>query len=176
MTLSARRKEWWYIATWFGAGNFPVMSGTFGSLAALPFAYFIQQLAGNIGLWIAAFIIFAIGCWASSEYMKHMGSDHDPKQIVVDEVAGMWLLLSAFPITWQGYLVAFIIFRAFDIVKPWPISWVDKNVHGGLGVMLDDMLAAALPVLIYLAAIIAFNNFGTPDFVHSSIDFIHGNF
>ena len=141
------RALWWYIATWFGCGLSPIVSGTVGSLGALPFAYIIQVYFGNKALFAAAFVIFFIGWWASNRYLKHAGRDDDPKEIVVDEVAGQWLLLSAMPLAWQSYLIGFVLFRAFDIVKPWPVSWADRNIKGGLGVMLDDMLSSYLPCI-----------------------------
>ena len=147
--MSAKRPIWWFIATWFGSGLSPIVSGTAGSLAALPFAYIIQSQLGNVTLGIASIIIFLIGWWASIEYLKVNTDKKDPREIVVDEVAGQWLLLSFLPFTWQAYLVGFILFRAFDIVKPWPVSHADQKMDGALGVMLDDMLAGIYPVGVY---------------------------
>ncbi len=149
-------KLWWWLATWFGSGLAPKASGTAGSIAALPFAWVIQSHYGNIGLFIAAIVIFFVGWWASNEYMKYYPKKHDPKQIVVDEVAGIWLLLSL-PIitfTWQGYLAGFAAFRFFDVLKPYPISLADRKIKGGFGVMFDDILAAIYPYII--ACIILF--------------------
>ncbi|MFW0776875.1 MAG: phosphatidylglycerophosphatase A [Rickettsiales bacterium] len=153
--MNEKKTLWWWVATWFGSGLSPIVSGTVGSLAALPFAYVIHMHFGGIGLWCAAFIIFFVGVWASNQYMQNVQGKHDPGEIVVDEVAGQWLLLSVMPMTWQGYLLGFILFRAFDIVKPWPVSWADKKVDGGIGVMLDDMMAAMYPIALYLLVIIA---------------------
>lgn len=166
---------WWYIATWFGTGHSPIVSGTVGSAAALPFAYVIQMSFGNFGLWIAAFIIFAIGCWASNEFLRHNPDKQDPGEIVVDEVAGQWLTLTFFPLTWQGYLTAFILFRIFDIIKPWPVSWADRKVKGGLGVMLDDLLAGAYPVAIILALSFIATISGGLYSLQPFYDFIYGN-
>lgn len=143
------RGAWWYIATWFGCGLSPFMSGTVGSLAALPFAFFIQYYFGGIALALVAWAIFAVGCWASQEYLKHTGRDDDPSEIVVDEVAGQWLLLAALPLSWQAYVIGFFVFRIFDIIKPWPVSYADRTIHGGVGVMFDDMLAALYPVVLF---------------------------
>jgi phosphatidylglycerophosphatase A len=151
-SASPRRLLWWYIATWFGCGLFPV-SGTVGSLGALPFAYIIQRYCGNTALFIASIVIFFIGWWASNQYLKATGRDDDPSEIVVDEVAGQWLLLSVMFLTWQSYLVGFVLFRAFDIIKPWPVSVADRKIKGGLGVMFDDILAAFYPMVIYLVLI-----------------------
>lgn len=141
-------KIWWWLATWFGSGLAPKASGTAGSFAALPFAYAIQLYYGNSGLFLASIIIFFIGWWASNQYMEYYPDEHDPKQIVIDEVAGMWLLLSIHPVTWYGYAAAFILFRFFDAVKPWPISVADRKIKGGFGVMFDDILAAVYPMFI----------------------------
>jgi phosphatidylglycerophosphatase A len=145
-----KKKIWWYIATWFGSGLSPFASGTAGSLAALPFAYLIQVNFGSGALLLAALAIFFLGWWASNQYLRHRGGE-DPGEIVVDEVAGQWLLLSVLPYTWQGYLAGFLLFRLFDVIKPWPVSWADRKVKGGLGVMLDDMLAALYPAGAYMA-------------------------
>jgi phosphatidylglycerophosphatase A len=142
---------WQLVATWFGAGNAPFMSGTVGSLAALPFAFLIQLYLGSVALLVSAVLVFFWGWWASVHYLRHNPENQDPKAIVVDEVAGQWLLLSFLPFTWQGYLVGFFLFRIFDIIKPWPVSFADSKVKGALGVMLDDILAALYPVVVYFA-------------------------
>ena len=154
-------KIWWWLATWFGSGLAPKASGTAGSLAALPFAWIVQYYCGNGGLLIATVFIFLIGWWASNEYMKYYPEKHDPKQIVVDEVAGMWLLLwlAVAPDgrvgldygTFVFYLICFSMFRLFDALKPWPISIADRKIKGGFGVMFDDILAAVYPIIIIVA-------------------------
>lgn len=135
------------LCTWFGSGLAPKASGTFGSLAALPFAYGIQCLGGNELLLMASIGIFFIGWLASYLYMKDTDAK-DPKEIVIDEVAGMWLLLSCMAITWQAYLVGFALFRLFDVLKPWPVSFADQKIGGAFGVMFDDILAAIYPLVI----------------------------
>lgn len=128
-------------ATWFGSGLIPFAAGTWGSLATLPFAWVIQGYAGALGLLIAAVLATLAGIWAANELCAR-SSLRDPGFIVIDEVAGMFLTLAAAPRTWWGYLIGFLLFRAADIVKPWPASWCDREIHGGLGVMLDDVVAA----------------------------------
>jgi phosphatidylglycerophosphatase A len=158
-----RRPIWWYIATWFGSGLSPFASGTAGSAAALPFAWVIQKgfgayfgniVFGNVALFIASILIFFIGWWASIQYLNANPGNTDPGEIVVDEVAGQWLLLSVLFPTWHSYFVGFLLFRIFDVVKPWPVSWADQKIGGGLGVMFDDMLAALYPILVFLAIMI----------------------
>lgn len=155
----SKKPLWWWIATWFGSGLAPKASGTFGSIAALPFAYFIQKIGGLYSLPIAAFLIFFTGWWASNEYLKQTGRNDDPKEIVVDEVAGIWLLLAALPHSWHGYLIGFVMFRIFDVLKPWPICVADQKIKGGFGVMFDDILAAMYPIIILLLAQIFFPHF-----------------
>ena len=136
------------IATWFGAGLLPGMPGTWGSLAALPCAWAIRTLAGSAGLATAAGLAFAAGCWAAARVTRASGRV-DPGFIVIDEVAAQWLVLLAAPLDWQAYAAAFLLFRLFDIAKPWPIRGIERGVKGGLGIMLDD-IAAALYVLVLL--------------------------
>lgn len=137
------------ICRWFGVGLLPVAPGTAGSLAALPFAYLIHIYFGGTGLLAAAMTMFFIGWAACSHYLIY-SSESDPKEVVVDEVAGQWVVLSVLLPTWQSYLVGFLLFRFFDVVKPWPISVVDRKMKTALGVMLDDVLAGFYPVLLLL--------------------------
>ena len=130
------------LATWFGAGYLPKAPGTWGSLAALPVGWVIHQYWGAMGLLAAALCVFGAGVWAADAYMAMTDQD-DPGPVVVDEVAGQWLTLLAASPAWLDYGLAFLLFRAADIAKPWPVSWADRRIKGGLGVMLDDVLAAA---------------------------------
>lgn len=134
------------IATWFGAGLLPRAPGTWGSLAALPFAWIIAAETGTLGLGVATLGVFALGCWASSGYLREIGGE-DPGPVVIDEVAGQWLTLLVVPTDLYMYAAGFVLFRLADIVKPWPASWADRNVKGALGIMLDDIFAA-----VYAAA------------------------
>lgn len=129
------------LATWFWSGLMPFAPGTWGSLAALPFAYFIQYYGGWIVLLIASVVVFLVGWWASHVFEKEAGVE-DPGAVVIDEVAGQWLVLLPAGLDPLLYLVGFVLFRLVDIFKPWPACWFDRNVHGGLGIMLDDVVAA----------------------------------
>lgn len=135
------------IATWFGVGHFPVAPGTAGSLAALPFAWLIMTYFGPLGLAIATGVVFVIGVWAADRYTRTRGVA-DPGSVVIDEVAGQWLALILVPPDLIAYAIGFALFRIFDVVKPWPISLLDREVKGGLGVMLDDLLAGALAAIL----------------------------
>jgi len=130
------------IATWFGCGLLPGAPGTWGSLAALPFAWIISNQTGAWGLFIAISAIFAIGTWAASRYTQAAGLK-DCQKIVIDEVAGQWIALLLVPRSLLAYLAAFVLFRICDIFKPWPANWADRAVPGGFGIMLDDMFAGA---------------------------------
>ena len=121
--------------------------GTWGSLAALPVGWLLLSLGGPAALIVASLALFGLGIWAATVFFAKTGR-HDVRQIVVDEVVGQWLPLlavGALPADrsagWLEYLLAFALFRLFDVVKPWPIGWLDRHVHGGVGVMLDDIVA-----------------------------------
>jgi phosphatidylglycerophosphatase A len=129
------------IATWFGVGHLPRAPGTWGSLAALPFAWAIHAAAGPLVLAAAAAALFAVGWWASDAFVRRSGA-RDPSCIVVDEVAGQWLVLASAPLDPSWFAVGFVLFRVADIAKPWPASWADRALSGGLGVMADDAFAA----------------------------------
>jgi len=141
------------LATWFGVGLIPVAPGTWGSLAALPFAWVIRELWGVPGLTLALPIVLISGCWAAGAFAR-ASSGGDPGAVVIDEVAGQWLVLLAAPLDPFAWALAFVLFRIFDIWKPWPVRWVDRHVEGGFGIMLDDIAAAGY-ALIALSALLA---------------------
>jgi phosphatidylglycerophosphatase A len=140
------------IATWFGAGLLPFMPGTWGSLAALPFAWIIAWLFGARALLLAAAVLFFIGWWAAAHVSRASGIE-DAGSIVVDEVVGQWLALVVTPPDLIAYALGFVLFRLFDIAKPWPARWADERLGGGFGVMADDVVAgfyAATALLLFL--------------------------
>lgn len=128
------------LATWFGSGMIALMSGTWGTIAALPFAWFIASWLGPLALIPASLIIFAIGIWAGGRFARRLDRP-DPSPVVIDEVAGMWLSLALVPVEPLIYFIGFLLFRIADITKPWPANWADRKLHGGMGIMLDDMIA-----------------------------------
>lgn len=128
------------IATWFGAGLLPGAPGTWGSLAALPFAWMLVWLGGPWALVLAMAGLFCIGVWAAQRYTRAAGMK-DCQNVVVDEVAGQWLALLFVPLDGVAYFAAFMLFRGFDIFKPWPASLADRKLSGGPGIMLDDIAA-----------------------------------
>lgn len=130
------------IATVGGIGRLRPAPGTWGSAAALPVAWSIHILGGPWALAGATVLVFALGSWAAARYVRDTGRE-DPGEVVIDEVAGQWLVLLPAPLELLPYLAGFLAFRLLDIWKPWPARWADRAVHGGLGAMLDDVLAAA---------------------------------
>ncbi len=135
------------LATWFGAGLLPKAPGTWGSLAALPLAFVIAAGAGTWGLLAAAAVATLVGVWAAGVYAARRGQA-DPQTVVIDEVAGQWLALVPVAQDLRLYAVAFLAFRFFDIVKVWPAGRIDRELKGGWGIMLDDVVAG-----LYAAAV-----------------------
>ena len=141
------------IATFFGSGLIRPASGTWGSLAAFGFGLLVLATFGPT--WVLAFMSFAaycLGYWATQRWTARDDTDTDPSAIVIDEVAGMWLVMAFVPPTLAALAPAFILFRLFDVFKPWPVSWADKCLKGAHGIMLDDIFAAVWAVLVILAA------------------------
>ena len=136
-----------WIACGFGAGLLPRAPGTFGSLLALiPWWFALRQLP--IAWYVCVLIVaFAIGVWACEVSGKRLGVD-DHRALVWDEFVGQWIALCAAPPGWQWMVAGFVLFRLFDVWKPWPIRLADARVHGGLGVMLDDVLAGICALIV----------------------------
>lgn len=135
------------LATGFGSGLSPYIPGTIGTLAAIPF-YLLLVSVSPLLLWVAVFIGTFIGIYLCQKTSDDM-QVHDHGSIVWDEFIGFWITMLLVPVTsWQAILAGFILFRFFDMVKPWPISWFDKKVQGGLGIMLDDVIAGLISMLL----------------------------
>lgn len=139
------------LGTGFGLGLLPVAPGTWGSLGALPVAWAIVEAVGRTGLAVAGVAAFIVGIWACEACVRKHGKE-DPKELVIDEIAGQWLVLAVVPPGLALYAAGFVLFRVFDILKPWPVGWADREVKGGFGVMLDDLLAAVYAGAILFAA------------------------
>lgn len=141
-----RRHPHWWLATWGGVGLLPA-GGTWGSLAALPFAWAFLHFGGWPTLCVATLLVTLVGVY-SADWFDRESQTHDAGDIVIDEVAGQWLtcllLTNAGAL---GWFAAFFLFRLFDVVKPFPINTLDKHLPGGLGVMLDDILAGVYAFL-----------------------------
>ncbi len=151
---SGRRLSPWrpaaLAATWFGAGRLPLAPGTWGSLAALPFAWALLATLQAPGLLVAAGAVFLVGWWATSRYLEgRPGDDRDPGEVVIDEVAGQWLALTlADPAVWWHWPVAFLLFRVFDIVKPWPARRIERR-KTAFAVMADDVVAGLYALIVF---------------------------
>lgn len=135
-----------FLALGFGAGLAPKAPGTWGTLAAFPL-YFAMSFLSPTAYWAWAVFFVISGVWICDRAGKALGV-HDHGGIVWDEIAAFLLVLPFAPATWWGYVLAFALFRLFDIWKPFPIGWFDAKVKGGLGVMLDDLLAAGYAVAV----------------------------
>ncbi len=133
------------LAFGFGSGLLSKAPGTMGTLAAVPVAVFLAYFDLN-GFWFLV-LTFLLGIWVCGRVSTKLGVE-DYGGIVWDEMVAYWLVVAFVPFHWAWFLAAFVIFRAFDILKPWPISLLDESVHGGLGIMLDDLLAAVYTILI----------------------------
>jgi phosphatidylglycerophosphatase A len=135
-----------WIATGFGSGFSPRAPGTAGTAAALlPWWLWMRGLP--LPYYMAAITAaFAVGVWASS-WVVRRGGVQDPQVVVWDEFVGVWIALIAVPAGWIWMLAGFALFRLFDIWKPWPVSWADRRVYGGFGVMLDDVFAGVYALL-----------------------------
>lgn len=156
------------IGTVAGVGYMRPASGTWGSLAALPLAWVVYVVAGPWAVLILTAALFAAGTWATREMTR--GSDnHDPSEVVIDEVVGQWIAL--FPVLfgaahvgapvlalWPGWIVAFFAFRLFDIWKPGPVGWADRR-NDPIGVMLDDVFAGIMAAIVVALSAAAVHGF-----------------
>ena len=137
------------IAFGFGAGLMPKAPGTWGTLVAIPIYFLALRLGGTPAVLACALVLFGIGIWASAVAGKALGvADHGG--IVIDEIAAFVLVLAFTPQGLLWLVVAFVLFRIFDITKPWPIRYFDRTLKGGFGVMFDDLLAAIAAIAILL--------------------------
>jgi phosphatidylglycerophosphatase A len=139
-----------FLALGFGSGLLPKAPGTYGTLAAIPLYLLLAPVSVNIYLAIVIVMSLA-GIYICGKAAKDAGV-HDHGAIVWDEIVGFLITMFMVPISWQSIVVGFILFRIFDIFKPWPISYIDKNLHGGLGIMVDDIFAglAALACMHFI--------------------------
>lgn len=144
------------LATWGGTGYLPLAPGTWGTAAALPLWWLLSHL-GPLGYALALAGIFIVAVLVAGPAQALL-SQTDPSAIVIDEVAGLLVALAWVPLNWTWALTGFVLFRAFDILKPWPISWFDRG-HSGFHVVLDDV-AAGLLARVVLAAIMVWWNRG----------------
>jgi phosphatidylglycerophosphatase A len=153
--MAAKQPSWQFmrprfsrwVAFGFGSGLAPIMPGTVGTLVAW-FLYGLAQPAlPSAWLWAVIGVSFLLGCWACERTGQDLGvPDHGA--MVWDEFVAFWLVLAVLPPSFSWQLAGFVVFRFFDMVKPPPIGWLDRRVKGGLGVMLDDLVAALFTLLL----------------------------
>jgi phosphatidylglycerophosphatase A len=145
------------VLSWFGCGFSPVAPGTVGSLGAFPLGLAIHWSFGRESLIVSAIVLFLVGWAVAAAHLREDAHGKDPQWIVIDEVAGQWLALAAVPLHPLDCILAFVLFRLFDIAKPWPVSWADRDVGGPLGIMLDDLLAGLYAAVVAIALLSAFH-------------------
>jgi phosphatidylglycerophosphatase A len=155
------KKQWFsdLIATWFLIGNLRPAAGTWGSVAALPFAILLWMFWGSVGLLGACLLLFPLAVWSAHLYGINHG-EYDHSSIVIDEVVGQWIVFLFMPpfmgmTTGMIFLycgAAFALFRLFDITKPFPVSYFDSHVKNGFGVVMDDVVAGIMAGLMIMAA------------------------
>jgi phosphatidylglycerophosphatase A len=151
------------VASVFGIGYFDVAPGTIMSAIAVPLAILITlRGGGGMGVLASSIIALVIGILACADHVRETGRQ-DPSECVIDELAGQWLACAFCTLTFGGrlpvthisflsFFLAFVFFRLFDIWKPWPVSWADQNLKGGIGVMTDDMIAGLMAGALVVAA------------------------
>jgi phosphatidylglycerophosphatase A len=155
--MKFRERAVFFVATGFLVGTVPFAPGTFGSIIGLPVSFLLSRLnLLNSVICILAFILFAIGIASAAEKII---KQKDPGQIVIDEIAGLMVTLAGVPFNLKTALAGFVIFRVFDILKPFPIRALERRVGGGSGIVLDDVLAGiygnlVLRLVIYVGGIV----------------------
>ncbi|WDE03926.1 phosphatidylglycerophosphatase A [Thalassomonas viridans] len=136
-----------FLALGFGSGLAPKAPGTFGTLAAIP-VYLLMAYYLPVAGYAALTLLMALAGIYICQQAADAAGVHDHPAIVWDEIVGYLITMLMVPLSWQTVAAGFVLFRLFDIFKPWPISIADKKVHGGLGIMLDDVLAGIFAFLV----------------------------
>ena len=134
------------LALGFGSGAAPKAPGTCGTLVAVLIYWPLSQLSPEHYL-LMLLVTSVMGIYICGQTAKDLGV-HDHGSIVWDEFVGFWITMFAAPVGWVWVVVGFVLFRFFDIIKPWPISWIDKKFTGGFGIMLDDVIAGVMAATI----------------------------
>ena len=135
-----------FLAFGFGAGLAKKAPGTFGTMVAIP-VYLVVMQGDFVVYTLSTVLVILSGIWICGSAAKKLG-EHDFSGIVWDEIAGFLVTMWLVPFSWPTVIIGFILFRVFDIFKPWPINWIDSKVHHGLGIMLDDLIAGLFAGLI----------------------------
>ena len=141
-----------FVAYGFGSGAMPIAPGTAGTLVAVIIYLLLPQISPLI--YVSLLLIsFVFGVWICGKTAQDIGIK-DPSGIVWDEFLGYWITMFMAPSGWIWVIIGFVLFRLLDIVKPWPIKWADKQIGGGMGIMLDDVLAGIMAALSIQAIVI----------------------
>ena len=143
-----------FIAFGFGVGTIGIAPGTFGTVVAIPIYLLMQDLAPVFYITGVA-VLFLAGIWICEVTSRDLGVDDHPG-IVIDEITGFLLAMTASPSGWLWIVCGFLLFRLFDIWKPWPIGMIDRRVRGGMGIMADDIVAGIFTFLVLQIMIYAF--------------------
>lgn len=136
----------YFIAFGFGSGAMPFAPGTFGTLLAIPFYLLLNTLPLSAYLIFVALFIIA-SSWLCDRISREI-HEHDHPGMCIDEFAGFFVTMISAPHGWPWIVLGFVLFRLFDIWKPWPIGWIDEKVHGGFGMILDDVVAGVFAMII----------------------------
>lgn len=136
-----------FLAFGFGSGLSKYMPGTLGSLAALPIYFALMQFTNPWLYPLVTVLTLIFGVWLCDQAARKLAV-HDFGGIVWDEIAGILITLYGLPLNGQTVLAGFVLFRLFDIVKPWPIRYLDQKINGGFGIMLDDVVAALFAAVV----------------------------
>ncbi len=140
-----------FLSLGFGSGLSTVAPGTAGTLVAIPLYYLLQGF--SLGTYLGVtLVVTLLGIWFCDVTAKVLGV-HDHSGIVWDEIAGYLITMIAAPSGWSWIITGFLLFRFFDVLKPWPIGWLDRQVHGGLGIMLDDVVAGLMSLAVIQIAV-----------------------
>ena len=134
------------LAFGFGSGAAPKAPGTWGTLVAVLIYWPLSQLSPEHYL-LMLLVTSVMGIYICGQTARDLGV-HDHGSIVWDEFVGFWITMCAAPVGWVWVVVGFVLFRFFDIIKPWPISWIDKRITGGFGIMLDDVVAGVMAAVV----------------------------
>jgi phosphatidylglycerophosphatase A len=135
------------LATGFYLGKIPFAPGTWGTLLGIPVVWIMSRGHSDVRYMILVVVLILVASFIAELHERNTGG-HDPAEIVIDEVAGYAVAMTMLPETWQSYVAAFVVFRIFDILKPFPINRIDERVKGGLGTVLDDVAAGLVTNVI----------------------------
>ena len=146
MSTETRENLALFIASGAYVGAAPVAPGTFGTLVALPLWWLFGQLPGGLSL-VLLLLLILVAFWSAGEAEKIL-HQADSGVIVIDEIVGFLLTTVLIPFSWPHFIAAFLLFRFFDILKPFPVNWCDENLHGGIGVVVDDLVAGVMAHIV----------------------------